>query len=523
MGNIFSGIKRDSNIHEKMEIDSTAEEARNGERGTDEMNTTERTESETDSETSRENDADRDNTGMKHNVVDEIGTEETKIPAHEIMAKCAFDYARDGKEDDLKSLLNTLDDFEILNWPNPHLFNRTLLQMASIHGQVEIVRYLMNIKGIDVNKAIKVDENKMKSNIPLSVLQMSGSSPLACACYQGHCEVVKALLEDPGVQVHQLNANNDTPLHWAGCNNYPDIVKRLLECKPHIIPSINMANNLGNTPLSSSSDHAEVVKLLLNEPTIYPNIPNKEGQTPLHTSCRNGRLNVVELLCNHPLIQASLNHTDEKGRTPAHCAAYNQNLNCLEILIKKGVDTTIVDRQGRTVQEAVSHSSVIPTVKQKMNDLIQLYRIRQQAWARRGTLLLFQIAVGYIKFPRADDMEKKNESASTHDDTTVHNTVLRESTNFALPSISPPLPTKCSSSSSLSLLSKPDNLIDKQKQQKQQQQQQEKENKDEEDDENVMMRQRRRRESHILGMEDIDYLELVFSDPKYYRRIHRFL
>jgi ankyrin repeat protein len=49
-----------------------------------------------------------------------------------------------------------------------------------------------------------------------------GDMPLHCACYSGHAEVVKALLEK-GADLHTKNNDGYTPLYWACRYGYHDI------------------------------------------------------------------------------------------------------------------------------------------------------------------------------------------------------------------------------------------------------------------------------------------------------------
>jgi ankyrin repeat protein len=72
-------------------------------------------------------------------------------------------------------------------------------------------------------------------------------SPLATACYNGHVEVVRLLLQDERItNSHILNAHNNTfsPLQMACFFNHPDIVKLLLDC-----PGINIQATQKKKPL----------------------------------------------------------------------------------------------------------------------------------------------------------------------------------------------------------------------------------------------------------------------------------
>jgi hypothetical protein len=84
----------------------------------------------------------------------------------------------------------------------------TPLHKACYNGHAEVVKALLK-KGADVHA---------KAN--------DGYTPLHCACRNGHAEVVKALLEK-GADVHAKDIVGWTPLHWACVNGHHDIAAML--------------------------------------------------------------------------------------------------------------------------------------------------------------------------------------------------------------------------------------------------------------------------------------------------------
>lgn len=89
-----------------------------------------------------------------------------------------------------------------------------------------------------------------------------GSTPLHCAVWKGHAEVVNALL-DAGADIHAHNQNDHwgtTPLHAAAHANHGPIVKRLIEHGA----DVNARNLRGGTPLGETSAHnaARAAKIL---------------------------------------------------------------------------------------------------------------------------------------------------------------------------------------------------------------------------------------------------------------------
>jgi ankyrin repeat protein len=122
-----------------------------------------------------------------------------------------------------------------------------------------------------------------------------GLTPLHCAAYQGHREIVEFLLA-AGVDVNARAVRDPEP------------------------NSISREN-----------------------PT--PDDGFATGVTPLHAAAVSGDPCVVEVLLAHG---AKIQATNESGATPLHCAVQEAKLGVVELLIAKGADVNVEDRGGAT-------------------------------------------------------------------------------------------------------------------------------------------------------------------------------
>src|SRR5690625_2675294 len=85
-----------------------------------------------------------------------------------------------------------------------------LLESAR-YGDLEDVQQLLNDQDVCVNFK---DQN--------------GMSPLLAAAGNGHCQIIRILLEK-GADVNISNNSQNTPLHWAALNGHLEAVKILVE------------------------------------------------------------------------------------------------------------------------------------------------------------------------------------------------------------------------------------------------------------------------------------------------------
>ena len=131
--------------------------------------------------------------------------------------------------------------------------NTQELRRACILGDLEEVEEILGNYEVDINGG-------------------GGDAPLLCAVLSGHPDVVRRLLDYPGVRLDQ-NAffSGDTALHMACEMNRLSIVNLLCQdsrCTPSVV---NMKDREGNTPLMRAVlyGHLDIVKELDKEGTDF--------------------------------------------------------------------------------------------------------------------------------------------------------------------------------------------------------------------------------------------------------------
>ena len=186
------------------------------------------------------------------------------------------------------------------------------LCVASHLGQVEVVRLLLNAPNIRVNARKEIGttalfaasqvnhtdivELLIKRGADVNITLTQGTSPLCVATAHGYFDVVRLLLEAPGVQIDQKTCDGVTPLGIASKFGYEDIVRLLLR---------------------HGAD---------------PNGANINELTPLHTACIKGKTAIVRMLLH---AGADMDAEVEIGRqryTPYSLAVLGGHREVLSVL-----------------------------------------------------------------------------------------------------------------------------------------------------------------------------------------------
>ena len=107
---------------------------------------------------------------------------------------------------------------EVVNWANPdevelgggRCKGTTSLFIASDNGHTDVVRVLVSLPGIDINKA-----------------DNGGWTPLRAASRSGHTDVVRVLVSLPGIDINKADNYGRTPLGVAN----KEEIKAILRAK----------------------------------------------------------------------------------------------------------------------------------------------------------------------------------------------------------------------------------------------------------------------------------------------------
>ena len=157
----------------------------------------------------------------------------------------------------------------------------------------------------------------------------SSSPPLHQVAISGDLDIVQYLVNEVGCDVNGLDSEAYTPLHRAIEYGHLPIVLYLLSQ-----PQCNCetrSNNCGMYPLNHAAKfgYLEIIKALDGRGCDI-NVSDDKGYTPIHNACNNGHLSVVEYLSSKP--QCNLEVLDNTGHQPLHYALCQEHKEIVTLL-----------------------------------------------------------------------------------------------------------------------------------------------------------------------------------------------
>jgi len=215
-----------------------------------------------------------------------------------------------GHEEVVRVLLEAGANVEVHN-ENGH----TPLMEAASAGHCGVAKILL-----EFGAGINTHSNEFKE------------SALTLACYKGHLEMVRFLLEAGADQEHKTDEMH-TALMEASMDGHVEVARLLLDSGAQV----NMPADSFESPLTLAAcgGHVELAMLLLERGANIEEV-NDEGYTPLMEASREGHEEMVALLLSQGAdINAQTEETQETALTLACCGGF---LEVADFLIKAGAD-----------------------------------------------------------------------------------------------------------------------------------------------------------------------------------------
>jgi ankyrin repeat protein len=190
-----------------------------------------------------------------------------------------------------------------------------MLQVASSHGYLEIVRILVNTFRVDVNAK-----------------DGGGDSALFDALSKKHYECAKFLVAN-GANVSAQDNDGHSLLMYA-LGNYNNETAEFF-----LTNGANMSavNNNGDTAMHIMGDECvDIMRKMISVYGIDPNIRSSIGDTALHRAAANGRMKIAKMLLDE--FKCDINMRRSDGDTPIHRAIANNRKEMVQFLLDRGAD-----------------------------------------------------------------------------------------------------------------------------------------------------------------------------------------
>ena len=186
------------------------------------------------------------------------------------------------------------------------LVDRTLLNIASQEGYLEVVKTILTQYSVDLSSA-----------------DSDGNTPLHYAARGAREDIVQLYVGEYKCPVDVQNNNNQTPLHLACSTGHTSIIKSLLSATKH---KRVLYEEGSDTPLHITAlyGHTHVVGFLINSFSCDPNAKGCRDRTTLHHACQQRHIELAEELIKY--YKADPLSVDDNGYTPLHLAALDRSV-----------------------------------------------------------------------------------------------------------------------------------------------------------------------------------------------------
>jgi len=221
---------------------------------------------------------------------------------------------------------------------------RTALHYSCLEGQAGVVEEMMA-------KLTKKDVNQPDKE---------GMTPLMAACFMKQTDIVRMLLEHPGITVDGRDATGATALHWACSNGDVDTVAELVKAGA----PVNKATDEGRTCFHAAAwaGHASCIETLFNGSTAPELQCDVLGATPLHFATYGGHAEAIKAIMAN-VADLDLGLTNKEGQGYGELACLSGNADAIKALLEGGMQLDAVDKEGKPLVLAAAHNGLTSAVQ----------------------------------------------------------------------------------------------------------------------------------------------------------------
>ncbi|XP_064646401.1 serine/threonine-protein phosphatase 6 regulatory ankyrin repeat subunit B-like [Lineus longissimus] len=222
-----------------------------------------------------------------------------------------------------------------------------VMHMAALSSNTDLVDYLVNSLGLDVNCRIGND-----------------STPLLFSSWESNLDMFKHLIS-LGADVKATDKNGLNVMHWAARSSNTDLVDYLVNS---LGLDVNCRTGDNRTPLlfSSLKGNLDMFKHLISLGADVK-ATDKNGLNVMHMASQSSNTDLVDYLVNS--LGLDVNCRTGDNRTPLLFSSLKGNLDMFKHLISLGADVNATDKNGLSVMHMASRSSNTDLVDYLVNSL----------------------------------------------------------------------------------------------------------------------------------------------------------
>ncbi|KAL4813534.1 ankyrin repeat-containing domain protein [Aspergillus spinulosporus] len=277
----------------------------------------------------------------------------------------------------------------------PDSGGRSPLHWAILNNSLDVVRFLLDQKDIDVNMPAPrwshytplmlavygyddyVSMLLAHPKIDVNFANPEGATALILAARHGATRAARLLLAHPDIKINYADSSGSTALTIAAENGYYDLVEALLDAGADTEVQQEGSNG---TAIMRAIDwgHTSIVQLLVDRGA---NVHHKDvfDRGLLHSAAVNRRADILRILLKHdPTLD--VNMQDVHGMTTLHDIARTGDLETVDVLLEAGADPTIKDIHGRT-PILIAHESHHPAILEMLRAARQ--RMKEEGQNRK--------------------------------------------------------------------------------------------------------------------------------------------
>ncbi|CAK4767366.1 unnamed protein product [Aphanomyces euteiches] len=221
---------------------------------------------------------------------------------------------------------------------------------------------------------------------------------LFLAVVGGHTSIVKCLVEQPAIQVNQVEGTLGVPLVDAVKNSFTEIAEALMTHSSIVVDEPNIK---GETALmyAAEKNDTKLVENLLQASYVDASRECAAEATALVRACAAGAVDTASILLSRPDIK--VNHVDKEGRSALSIATSTGDQDLLKLILNHP-NVDVPDELGRTeLMKACAKGAVDQVDKLLQRSNVSVNSVNFLSSTHNGyTPLMYACEAGHIDVVR---------------------------------------------------------------------------------------------------------------------------